>query len=257
MSAHMSTDLRTNVRRAALLSPLFAQGSAAGVFSVSATVFDVMPDYNFYSPRAEESKAIIRMTDQKQCQDNMCVFILTSVWLLLDNEGMRTLSALKKKALLASGTLHPQPEAVRSELFTRDFFDPHDRAQVKYEMLRAQRAEGLSISEACRQFGFSRESFYQIWEAFNQLGFSALLPDKRGRKGPLKLKGEVLQFAVEQKRENPDLDPGELAALIAQRYGVAVHRTTVMRGIKKKLHAPARRSAQRSGRFRRPGASYL
>ena len=163
---------------------------------------------------------------------------------------MRTLPALKKKALLASGTLNPHPEAVGSELFTLDFFDPHDRAQVKYEMLRAQRAEGLSISEACRQFSFSRESFYQIWEAFHQLGFSALLPDKRGRKGPIKLKGEVLQFAVEKKQENPAWDPGELAALIAERYGVEVHRTTVMRGIKKKLHLSASRPAQRRGRSR-------
>jgi transposase len=176
---------------------------------------------------------------------------------LLDNWGMRTLAALKQKALLASGTLNAQPEAVRSELFTLDFFDPHDRAQVKYEMLRAQRAQGLSISEACRQFGFSRESFYQIWEAFNQLGFNALLPDKRGRKGPTKLKGEVLQFAVEKKQENPDLDPGELAAMIAKRYGVEVHRTTVMRGIKKKLHSRAGRSAQRGSRFRRPRARDL
>src|SRR5262249_18268190 len=200
-----------------------------------------MPDYNLANLRTGGGRAITRGCDEKRSKKIVCVFILTHVCPLLDNGGMRTLSALKKKALLASGTLNPQPEAVRSELFTLDFFDPHDPAQVKYEMLPAKRAEGLSISEACRQFGFSRESFYQIWEAFHQLGFSALLPDKRGRKGPLKLKGEVLQFAVEKKQENPDLDPGQLAALIAQRYGVEVHRTTVMRGIKKKLRPSARR----------------
>src|SRR5215472_8592682 len=30
----------------------------------------------------------------------------------------------KRKALLAPGTLNPHPEAVRSELFPTDFFDP-------------------------------------------------------------------------------------------------------------------------------------
>jgi hypothetical protein len=39
-------------------------------------------------------------------------------------------SSEKKKALLASGTLNPHPEAVQSALFTGDFFDPHDRAQA-------------------------------------------------------------------------------------------------------------------------------
>lgn len=152
---------------------------------------------------------------------------------------MPTLSVLKKKALLASGTLNPHPEAVQSKLFTLDFFDPRDRAQVKYEMLRAQRVEGVTVVEACRRFGFSRESFYQISEAFNQRGFNALLPEKRGRKGPVKLKGEVLAFALEKKRGNPDIDPGQLAVQIAQRFGVEMHRTTVMRGIKKKLRSSA------------------
>ena len=41
----------------------------------------------------------------------------------------------KREALLASGTLNPHPEAVRSVLFHMDFFDPYDFAQVKYEML--------------------------------------------------------------------------------------------------------------------------
>jgi transposase len=148
-------------------------------------------------------------------------------------------TSAKKKALLASGTLNPHPESVRSELFKMDFFDPCDRAQVKYEMLRSHAVDGDPVAEACRQFGFSRESFYQIEQAFGELGFSSFLPGKPGRKGPVKLKGEVLAFAVEKKRENPDMDPAQLAVLIKQRYGVEIHRTTVMRGMKKKRRSPA------------------
>ena len=140
----------------------------------------------------------------------------------------------KKKALLASGTLNPHPEAVRSDLFKTEFFDPCDLAQVKYEMLRAHTVDEDPVAEACRQFGFSRETFYRIERAFHELGFCSFLPAKRGRKGPIKLKGEVLEFALAKQKEDPDLDPGRLADLIRERYGIPIHRTTVLRGMKKK-----------------------
>jgi len=148
-----------------------------------------------------------------------------------------SLSPEKKKSLQTTGTLNPHPETVHSELFSQPFFDPHDRIQVKYEMLRAQQVERLTITEVCRQFGFSRESFYYLRKSFQQQGFNAFLPAKRGRKGPTKLKGELLEFALNQKRADPDIDPGRLTELIAQHYGVEVHRTTVLRGLKKKLSA--------------------
>jgi transposase len=152
----------------------------------------------------------------------------------------------KRKALLASGTLNPHPEAVCSELFHMDFFDPYDFAQVKYEMLRAHSVDEDPVAEVCRQFGLSRESFYQIQQAFQELGFSSFLPRKRGRKGPVKLKGEVLEFALAQKKENPAIDPRHLAALIQERYGIAIHRTTVLRGLKKNC---ARRGKSRRDAF--------
>src|SRR5258708_3460044 len=129
----------------------------------------------------------------------------------------------KKQALLAAGTLNPHPEVVRSELFQRDFFDPCDRAQVKYEMLRAHSLDGDPITEVCQQFGFSREGFYQIQQAFTDLGFASLLPRKPGRKGPIKLKGEVLEFALAQQQENTELDPAPLAPLINARYRPDLH----------------------------------
>ncbi len=163
----------------------------------------------------------------------------------------------KRKALLASGTLNPHPEAVRSELFHTDFFDPYDLAQVKYEMLRAHSVDEDAVAEVCRQFGPSRESFYQIQQAFQELGFSSFLPRKRGRKGPVKLKGEVLEFVLAQKKENPAIDPRHLAALIQERYGIAIHRTTVLRGLKKKLRSPRKELARSIRRARRSRAGDL
>ena len=186
---------------------------------------------------------------------NRCVYHWTysSVYVI----GLLMTNPAKKKTLIASGTLNPHPEAVRSELFKIDFFDPCDRAQVKYEMLRSHAVDGDPVAEACRQFGFSRESFYQIQEAFHELGFISFLPDKRGRKGPVKLKGEVLEFALEKKKENPEIDPAQLAALIRERFGLEMHRTTVMRGMKKKRRSPAEKPTGRIKRRRGPGTGNL
>src|SRR5713226_7265102 len=167
----------------------------------------------------------------------MCVYDLTCV--VIRGIDLLMTTPAKKKVLRDAGMLNPHPEDVRSALFTLEFFDAWDRVQVKYEMLRAHSVDGDPVAEACRQFGFSRESFYQIQQAFRELGFMSFLPGKPGRKGPVKLKGEVLEFAFEKKKENPDMDPAQLAALIKQRYGTDIHRTTVMRGMKKKRRSPA------------------
>src|SRR6266849_1762920 len=139
----------------------------------------------------------------------------------------------KKKVLREAGMLTPHPDAVRSALFSMEFFDAGDRAQVKYEMLRAHSVDGDAVADACRQFGFSRESFYQIRQAFGEKGFLSFLPGKRGRKGPVKFRDEMLAFALEQKKQHPDLDPAHVAALIQQRKDTELHRTTNMRGLKK------------------------
>ena len=205
--------------------------------------------------KASEPISMVEMLACGISKASMCRYGLTYYAVRVIDLFMTT--PAKKKALLASGTLNPHPETVRSELFTMDFFDSCDRAQVKYEMLRSHAVDGDPVAEACRQFGFSRESFYQIERAFRDLGFGSFLPGKRGRKGPFKLKGEVLEFALEKKKENPEIDPAQLAALIKEHYGMEIHRTTVMRGMKKKRHSTAKGSARGIRRRRRPGTGNL
>lgn len=163
----------------------------------------------------------------------------------------------KKKALREAGTLNPHPEDVRSPLFTIEFFDAWDRAQVKYEMLRAHAVDGDAVTEACRQFGFSREGFYQVQQAFGEKGFISFVPGKRGRKGPVKFRDELRAFALEEMKQHPDRDPAQLAALIAQRYGIEMHRTTIMRGLKKKQRVSPARPARGRRRTRRSGPGDL
>jgi transposase len=188
-------------------------------------------------------------------EEHVCINVLTYVLHGIIESSMST--PAKRKALRASGTLNPHPEAVHAELFHMEFFDPYDFAQVKYEMLRAHSVDEDPVAEVCRQFGLSRESFYQIQQAFRELGFASFLPRKRGRQGPVKLKGEVLEFALAQQKEHPEIDPGRLAALIRERYGTAIHRTTVLRGLKKKRRSTTEERARSIRRERRPRAEDL
>ena len=89
----------------------------------------------------------------------------------------------KLKDLTPPGTLNPKPEAVLDEQFaTGDFFDARDIVQVKYEMLRRV-ANGQSIAETIRAFGFSsRQVFYRARAAFQQSGLAGLVPVKRSPK---------------------------------------------------------------------------
>ena len=188
-------------------------------------------------------------------RSHVCLYNLT--YRMICGIALLMTTPAKKKVLRDAGTLNPHPEDVRAALFTMEFFDAWDRAQVKYEMLRAHSVDGDAVAEACRQFGFSRESFYQIQQAFGEKGFLSFLPGKRGRKGPVKFRDEVLKFALEKKQQHPALDPAQLAALIQQRYGTELHRTTIMRGLKKKRRVLAARPARGLRRKRRSGPGGL
>ena len=63
----------------------------------------------------------------------------------------------KTRALKEHGCLNPHAETVRDELFLSNaFFDPRDLLQVRYEMLRRVREDGVPVSHAAASFGVSR-----------------------------------------------------------------------------------------------------
>jgi transposase len=144
----------------------------------------------------------------------------------------------KRRALRAQGALNPAPERVSAPPFVShaEFFDAEDKLQVRYELLRAPAQGEMSVSEACRAFGVSRQTFYTLRRAFAAQGLGGLLDAKRGRKGPLKATIEVVEFVRASKREQPEASAATLAARVAERFGVSLHRRTVERllGQKKK-----------------------
>jgi transposase len=138
----------------------------------------------------------------------------------------------KLRALKESGTANPHTQDVQDDAFEdSDFFDPRDLVQVRYEMLRRVRKEGHSVAKAAALFGMSRPTFYKVQRDFDDRGLVGLLPNKRGPHGPHKIKPEVSRFIEEAIVGEPSLDAEELAARIAKRFDLTVHRRTVDRAL--------------------------
>src|SRR5215469_668818 len=93
---------------------------------------------------ADRYSFLVRIDRGARCA-RVCSNMLTygARWVI----GLSMTTPAKREALLASRTLNPHPEAVRSVLFHRDFFDPYDFAQVKYEMLRAHSVDEDPVAE--------------------------------------------------------------------------------------------------------------
>ena len=138
----------------------------------------------------------------------------------------------KVEALRAERSLNPRPEAVRDQQFAScEFLDARDLVQVKYEMVRRARVGGEPVSRAAEVFGFSRPSFYAAQAALDQGGLAALVPARPGPKRAHKMSGEVVAFARERLAVDPKLSSQALVELIAERFGVRVHRRSVERAL--------------------------
>jgi transposase len=131
------------------------------------------------------------------------------------------------RALGESGLVHPNPAGVRAPLFGSGtgFFLAADKVQVKYEMLRAHLVEGWPVTEAAAAHGYSRAAFYLVSASFEQSGMVGLLDERRGRRGPVKLRPEIAEFIRSQAHGSG----AEVAELVAERFGVRLHRRTVER----------------------------
>jgi hypothetical protein len=84
--------------------------------------------------------------------------------------------------------------------------------------------DGLAVTDAAALHGYSRAAFYLVLDAFAASGMSGLLDGARGRRGPVKLRPEIVAFIQESAA-----GPGELVDQVVDRYGVRLHRRTIER----------------------------
>lgn len=153
----------------------------------------------------------------------------------------------KAAALGGRHALNRHPERVTDPDFLAGspFFDPRDLVQVKYEMLRRVRRDGLPVNRASAAFGFSRPIFYQSAAAFDAAGLPGLLPQKPGPRRSHKLSEEAMALLEEALATAPGLGAIELARRLQQRLGLSVHPRSIERAL-------ARR-AKKGRRPPRPG----
>lgn len=144
-------------------------------------------------------------------------------------------STHKKKKLTESGTLNPHAHKITDPLFSEhDFFDADDLLQAKYEMLRRVEKDGRSVTDATKNFGFSRRHFYVLQKQFSNEGLHGLLPEKRGPKSAHKLNDEIMDFITTQIEVDPSLGTSSIGAIIEKKFGIKAHRRSIERALERK-----------------------
>lgn len=149
----------------------------------------------------------------------------------------------KMLELKRTSTLHPHPEVVVDPLFQGNpYFDARDLLQVRYEMLRRHRAEGMPIRRVATAFGITRPTFYQAQAAFQQAGLAGLLSKPRGPKEGHKLSSEVLNYVATLQESKPGLTTVQCVQAVQDRFGITIHRRSLERA---RLRSKKKRSQKK------------
>jgi len=150
---------------------------------------------------------------------------------------MMDIDEQRKQRLKKEGTLHPNPDKVRSDLLEKSsFFDANDLMQMKYEMLRSVDVDKQPVGIASQMFGLSRVAYYHARERYRKHGLAGLLPRRRGPKYPHKFTAQVMSFVEEHRAAvGGQVDWDLLSKLIEDRFGTKVHPRSVERAVKLKI----------------------
>jgi transposase len=141
------------------------------------------------------------------------------------------------KSLIENGSFNRNADAVSNPTFRNNpYFDPHDLVQVKYEMLRSVKNDGLNVSDASKQFGFSRTAYYKIEKRFAEAGVEGLCQQKTGPKFPSKITPDIVEFAEKLRNERPGITNDELVREVEAQTGVTMHKRSLQRAQSKKKH---------------------
>ena len=127
---------------------------------------------------------------------------------------------------------------------------PDDAVTCKLAMLIAGECLGLGPAAAADAFGYSKQRYFQLRDAFAAHGAAALANRKTGPKGNYRRTDEAIRQAVRHRFLDPEAPPDVIAQCLRQ-SGVPISTRSVERiieqfGLQKKtppLQAPARAAA--------------
>ena len=138
----------------------------------------------------------------------------------------------KEDRLREAGTLNRAPEKVGDPAFAASgFFDSRDLLQVRYEMVRLVRAQNATLAQAAQRFGVSRPTCFRMVKSFEHGGLQALVPAKRGPRGPHKITAEMLRFVEDHRQRHGRVGARRLVQMIEAEFGISIH----PRGLEKAL----------------------
>lgn len=136
--------------------------------------------------------------------------------------------------LKSTNNLNKRPETVKDELFQKmKFFDPNDKTQVKYELLRKYYIDEITITEVCKQFGLSRETFYTLSDKFKKFGLQSLVNEKTGRKKSHKITLEISGYIIQKRAKDETLSGAKIAKMVKEKFGIKISKKSVERELKK------------------------
>jgi len=80
-------------------------------------------------------------------------------------------------------------------------------------------------------FGLARQSYYNARKALAGHGLAGLIPARPGPHGGHKLTAAVVDFLEQQAAADPAPSSAQLAAAVADQFGVTVHKRSVERAL--------------------------
>jgi len=119
-----------------------------------------------------------------------------------------------------------------------------DEVARKLAMLIEGQCEGLGPSRAAEKYGYTKQRYYQLLHAYEQLGSAALCSQRRGPKRNYRRTGELVRQVIRHRFLDPDASPEVIAQKLRQTGFVistrSVERVIAEYGLQKKtLRLPA------------------
>jgi len=138
----------------------------------------------------------------------------------------------KEKILSQAGALNKHPDKITSPVFLKyDFFDPLDKVQIKYEMLRANKADKAKVSEICKQFSYSRDGFYRVLRKFKANGIAGLFEPFCKKKNTVINNRDITNMIIREKVKQADISGNKLAQKINSTFKTNFGKRTIEKAL--------------------------